>query len=145
VHLTDHVTPLDTSTSRRRVLATGVKLAYAAPLVAASFKLSAQGAFAAVSGGSRAAICTASSGQICTTYEGCGTTALGNPCVCAHTATNQTVCSAYGTCSTPCNTNADCAVVTGYYGDTGPGYCHTGTCCTVPTGYAGACAPLCNP
>jgi hypothetical protein len=38
------ITPLDTRTTRRRVLATGTKLAYAAPVVAASFRLSVLGA-----------------------------------------------------------------------------------------------------
>jgi len=46
------VTELQQSRSTRRtVVATGVKLAYAAPVLAASFKLSAINAFAAVSGG----------------------------------------------------------------------------------------------
>ena len=42
-------------TTRRTVVATGAKLAYAAPLVAASLKVSTLGAFAAVTG---AVICT---------------------------------------------------------------------------------------
>jgi hypothetical protein len=39
---------LSSRTSRRTVVKTGVKLAYAVPLVAASFKLTASGALAAV-------------------------------------------------------------------------------------------------
>jgi hypothetical protein len=42
---------LSNQTTRRTVVKTGVKLAYAAPLVAATMKLSAQGVFAAQSGG----------------------------------------------------------------------------------------------
>jgi hypothetical protein len=42
---------LDSQSTRRTVVATGVKLAYAAPLVAASLKVSTLGAFAAVTGG----------------------------------------------------------------------------------------------
>jgi hypothetical protein len=45
--LTDSIA---TSTTRRRVLKTGAKLAYVAPLVAASFKLNAHGALAACGG-----------------------------------------------------------------------------------------------
>jgi hypothetical protein len=42
---------LDSQSTRRTVVATGVKLAYVAPIVAASFKVSALGASAAVTGG----------------------------------------------------------------------------------------------
>ena len=53
MHPTDLVENLDASTTRRRVLATGVKLAYAAPLVAATMKLSAHGVVAASEPGTR--------------------------------------------------------------------------------------------
>jgi hypothetical protein len=42
---------LDSETTRRTVVATGVKLAYAAPIVAASLKVSALGASAVTPGG----------------------------------------------------------------------------------------------
>ena len=132
---------MDKTTTRRTIVKTGTKVAYAAPLVAVSFKLSGQGV-GAISGDDG---CSPSSGQTCGSYEACGTTPAGNPCVCHQTVANTTVCGAYGTCTTPCNTNGDCAVVTGFYGDTGPGFCHTGTCCTVPAGFTGICAPLCRP
>jgi hypothetical protein len=41
----------DTTTTRRTIVKTGVKLAYAVPVVAATMKLSTSGALAAVSGG----------------------------------------------------------------------------------------------
>src|SRR5829696_5552006 len=42
---------LDSQSTRRTVVATGVKLAYVAPIVAASVKMSTLGASAAVTGG----------------------------------------------------------------------------------------------
>jgi hypothetical protein len=53
VHSTELGETLDTATTRRRVLKIGAKLAYAAPLVAATMKLSAHGvsATAVISGG----------------------------------------------------------------------------------------------
>jgi hypothetical protein len=54
MHSTDIV---EHRTTRRRVVTTGAKLAYAAPLVAASFKLSTHGA-AAISGGGGGDTCS---------------------------------------------------------------------------------------
>jgi hypothetical protein len=48
----ERTTTLPVSTTRRTVVKTGVKLAYASPLVAVSTKLGTHGAAAAISGGS---------------------------------------------------------------------------------------------
>jgi hypothetical protein len=73
---------LDSQSTRRTVVATGVKLAYVAPIVAASLKVSTLGASAAVTGGG--VICTHSledpgfAGCLpaCTSVPGCN----GNLC-----------------------------------------------------------------
>jgi len=84
--------------TRRTVVATGVKLAYAAPVLAASFKLSAINAFAAVSGG----FCGHSTGPnggcmgACTSaVEGAGCTMAGKKCgVICGTGQSVGACSA---------------------------------------------------
>jgi hypothetical protein len=134
------------STTRRNIIATGAKLAYATPLVAASMKLTSSGASAVLSIGPFA--CAADAGKVCGNYTSCGTTSAGNPCVCHETASGGAICGAYGDCDAPnfkpCNSDDDCGTVTGELGDVAPGFCHTATCCSVPSGYAGACAPRCQ-
>ncbi len=78
--LTKH---LGNSTSRRTIVKTGGKLAYAAPLVAASFKLSANAAGAVSPGGP------------CKTFQCGGELCLSSPTVCACFELLSQSCSAY--------------------------------------------------
>jgi hypothetical protein len=69
----DAVSPAPVPTSRRAVLRTGVKLAYAAPVVAASMKLAEQATGAQVSGPAPTATTPSCvpPGQICLTDQEC--------------------------------------------------------------------------
>jgi hypothetical protein len=79
---------LSTGTTRRTIVKTGAKLAYAAPLVAATIKLSAQGALATVSGGCSATYQISGfpfqiSGEICDVRDSETGEPAGNAiCVC---------------------------------------------------------------
>jgi hypothetical protein len=107
-----------TPTTRRTIVATGAKLAYAAPLVATSLTLSATNA-AAVSPG----LCPRG-GDGCSA-GGCGP---GNSCICTTQRGSRTpFCFSQG-CGVPCETSADCVDATGV-----PiGLCsnNTGGCCS---------------
>lgn len=125
IDLSEH---LDSSTSRRKIVTTGAKVAYAAPVVAASFKLSQAGASAvSPNGPCKAFVCEdppcVDNGDIlknCYCFElverpGNGL-CLGN---------------FYCVGATECKSDADC----------GAGHCVTNTCCG--TGKQ-LCAPPCG-
>jgi hypothetical protein len=104
---------LDRTVTRRRVVTTGAKLAYAAPLVAVSFKLGAHGAAAAspercqhsqggaFGGGGCMAACTGTgcAGNAC---DGCngGT----NPCDACCNPTQGNICPNEQLCNPACFT-----------------------------------------
>jgi hypothetical protein len=82
MHPTDLGERVDTTT-RRAVVKTGVKLAYAVPLVAASFKLRSTGAGAV------------SDGESCGTPTRCGAPSFGsclNNCFCVSSADGSQAC-----------------------------------------------------
>jgi hypothetical protein len=108
------VDELQTSTTRRTVIRTGAKMAYAAPLVAASFKLSSTAVGAQqVSGGPNPEC----AGSTCGSFTSCSS---GNPdCVCA--STNQGGLCIPG--STNCENLQDCV----------DGACPDGSLCAVNT------------
>jgi hypothetical protein len=108
------------------------KIAYAAPIVAASFKLSAHGARAAVSGG---ATCDGGA-DICTSTLNCA----GGTCFCNENVGGGTSCNGFGECAA-CATHSDCDAVTGAGSSciTG-GCCPTGTACVAPCPDSGVAA-----
>jgi hypothetical protein len=73
------------STSRRTIVRTGVKMAYAAPIVAATMKLSAQSGFAASIGPNEC-----SKGGVCADAATCGGTV--STCACFFTREGNTRC-----------------------------------------------------
>ena len=93
---------LDSRTTRRIVVKTGAKLAYAAPLVAASFKLTSASVLAV-------------SGFDCGTPSRCGAPSFGNcpgVCACVTDADGGEACVFAGVPPTgivPCASGADCA------------------------------------
>jgi hypothetical protein len=102
------------------VVATGAKLAYAAPLVAASFKLREASAQDVISPGNPNPECR---GATCGNFIPCAT----NPdCVCTTTAEGGGVCIPG---STPCAGLADCAADLSC---TRGSFCIVDTCCIVP-------------
>jgi len=91
-----------TSTPRRAVVKTGAKLAYAAPVLAASFRLSQMGAMAAVSGH----VCPPN--LVCNVQqEPCGEDATG---VCSNVRSVEAVLCICGNdaCGPACSTDSDC-------------------------------------
>ena len=125
---------LGASTTRRTVVKTGAKLAYAAPILAASFKLSGRSALAV-------------SGLDCGTPTRCGAPSFGscpNNCFCASNADGGEDCVIGGVPAgglVTCSSGAGCQ----------PGQvCVTNTCfgsvcadrCAGPTAFAAAGAPL---
>jgi hypothetical protein len=97
--LTDELTTtLTTNTTRRTIVKTGVKLAYAVPLVAATFKLSAGQTFAADA-------CTA--GENCAegTTVNCGANGF---CACVANVDGGFACVDRMCSFTPCSTGTDC-------------------------------------
>ena len=117
------------STSRRKIVTTGAKMAYAAPLVAASFKLSAHAAGAIRPGGE------------CETFACGGGLCLGTfddpieeRCACFETVARpgHGICNGDFFCGGPtCTSDADC----------GAGTCVTNTCCGLGVQL---CAPPCG-
>jgi hypothetical protein len=98
---------LESSVTRRRIIGSGAKLAYAAPLVAASYKLGSSAVVAAVSGE-----CAAT---------GCGsdvTCGGSTSCYCRQTG-NTTTCFQNRLCenpkSHPCSSSATCTDAPGGY------------------------------
>ena len=92
---------LGASTTRRTVVKTGVKIAYAAPIVAASFKLSTVRA-SHVSGGCDGVCCADTA-----TFTSCG----AGGCYCFQTTEGTTACHLGGQSCTligPCTTSSDC-------------------------------------
>ena len=92
---------LGSSSSRRTIVKTGAKIAYATPVVAASFKLSAMGAAAQVSSSGCA------NGTTCI---GAIVTCPGVNCYCFTTTEGTTACGNGGICPgvDQCTTSADC-------------------------------------
>jgi hypothetical protein len=123
IDLEDRITD---STTRRTVVKTGVKLAYTAPLVAASFKLSAMTALAAVSGGG--GVCSPPS-STCSAEgpSGCSGNAL---CSCGATVDGTTACFQWNVVGT----GGSCSV-----GDP----CPSGEACIAATCVGDICQPLC--
>jgi hypothetical protein len=91
---------LTTTTTRRTIVKTGVKLAYAVPIVAASFKLSARGVGALSAGN-----CTPENNYCTGSFAACGS---DPDCICSNTSVGI-VCHHLpcATCST-CTSDADC-------------------------------------
>lgn len=124
IDLSEH---LESSTSRRKIVTTGAKVAYAAPVVAASFKLSQAGAGAV------------SANAPCDTFQ-CGEgpcvdngDILAN-CYCFETVANpgQGLCLGNFLCGgATCASDADCP----------GGTCVTNTCCGQGVQL---CAPPCG-
>lgn len=107
--------PVDAGVTRRTVVKTGARLAYAAPLVAASFKLSAS---ALAQEALSAATCN---GGTCGDLEGCGDDS--GKCYCFATDIGG-FCHRCQSCDTvkPCSANSDCS----------PGsICSDNNCCGV--------------
>jgi hypothetical protein len=127
---------LATNTTRRTVVKTGVKIAYAAPIVAASFKLSAHGASAAVSGngdcfGSDKACQGDPNFTFCQTDVYCAT--FGRPaCICSKDTEGNFSCSDTCNFTNTCTTSKDCS---GNY--VCKPYCGVNLC-SAPCGEAGA-------
>ena len=121
---------LETGTTRRTIVKTGVKFAYAAPLVAASFKLHGAGAQTRVSPGGNDPTCI---GANCGTFRTCG---AGGECVCFTTSAGTGFCATGSNpCSelTPCpNGQLDCPANT---------VCIVDTCC-VFGGHPAVCQPI---
>jgi hypothetical protein len=98
MHPSDLVDTLDAGTTRRRVLTTGAKLAYAAPLVAATYKLSASRTFAA---------------DACTEGEDCANGVVVNCgangfCACVANVDGGFACVDRACSGVACKTGADC-------------------------------------
>ena len=142
---------LSSGTTRRTIVKTGAKLAYVAPVVAASFTISnldaaAQGASPGCVGGGRCTvdddccggetcvggICSveACEGAACGSFTQCHPTA---DCQCYTAAEGAGVCGCNTFCSEapPCTTSGDCAA---------DRFCAVNSCC----GAAGVCLPICT-
>ena len=116
--LEEIVERLDTNTTRRTVVKTGAKLAYAVPIVAASFKLSATSVGAqAVSG-----LDPRCDGARCGSFATCNEV---DGCICFSTLDGTGYCGIPRSCSvvqacgpgTPCPAGQVCAVGTCCSGD----------------------------
>lgn len=115
--------------TRRSVVATGAKVAYAAPLVAASFKLSAMGAGAVSPNGPCEAF-RCEDGGLCHTYGG----GILDVCACFELVEKPGtgLCLNNFYCDAPdCTSDADC----------NGGTCVTNTCCGLGVQ---RCAPPCG-
>lgn len=117
---------LQHSTTRRTVVKTGAKLAYAAPIVAASFSLASQRAAAAVSGANPNPECAAAT---CTTFVECSST--NADCVCTSTSSGGGFCVPG---STSCTVTGDCGAGFSCPADN---VCVVDTCCGRPV-----CVPI---
>jgi hypothetical protein len=114
-----------TPTTRRTIVVTGAKLAYAAPLVAASIKVSEVNAQSAVS-----PTCS----LVCSTLGlSCGPTQF-NFCICSRQIpSQQVVCTSFeGDCDFPCDatTGAGCPAGTICVDDQICGFTHCHPLCT---------------
>ena len=121
IDLEDRITE---ATTRRTVITTGVKLAYAAPIVAASFQLRTASAQEPMSGNPNPGCI----GATCATFIPCAT----NPdCVCTTTSTGGGFCIPGSTqCASlvPCAADLSCPAGS---------FCIVDTCCGDPV-----CAPI---
>ena len=116
---------LGTSTTRRTVVKTGAKIAYAAPIVAASFKLTSMTAAAQAVSGS----CTNVIGACNVPANGCNGDAS---CACFRTIDGSSACIQFNVCCAGCKTcssNADCG---------------SGCACVADTCLGNVCQPLCG-
>jgi hypothetical protein len=103
MHDDELVDRLETGTTRRTVVRSGVKLAYAAPLVAASFKLGTHGVAA-----------QAVSPRECETGGLCGQPVdCRGGCFCNSDLDNVIHCGADVGCDNPCTSNAECEAIFG--------------------------------
>ena len=102
--LDEFVGQIDAQTTRRTIVKTGAKLAYAAPLVAASFKLSSRGAGAAVS----FELCKVD-GSCDNQNNTCGD-AIGEFCGCLPTTESgdSSFCIQHGPCGQTCASSSEC-------------------------------------
>src|SRR5689334_12378709 len=94
--------PLARTRTRRTIMKTGAKFAYATPMVAASFRLSAGGA-----GAVSATPCSLVDATCVQSIDEC----VGSPgCYCRPTTEGDTFCSPAISCGAfgYCNTSADC-------------------------------------
>ena len=112
---------LSTSTTRRTVVKTGAKLAYAAPLVAASFKLAELKTIAQTASGVQDPVCIG-------TRDGCnsGGCGPGGSCICTVTPEGGVFCFSQF-CGPACTSSAQCVDGNGVQN----GLCstNTGGCC----------------
>lgn len=114
-------------TNRRTVIGTGAKIAYASPLIAASFKLSMTGAAAVSPGGEcetfacGGGLCFSGEGYVCACFE-----LVERP--------GHGICNGDVLCGSAisCKSNDDC----------GGGTCVTNTCCGLGVQI---CVPPCGP
>ena len=119
---------LDAATTRRRVLKTGVKLAYAAPLVAATMKVSAHGSLAAVSG------FTCPPNLVCGGVQApCGSDASG-PCSSVRSVDDVSCICGNDSCGPTCTTDADCQAYAAGAICQAPGTGCCGQACIAPCG-----------
>jgi hypothetical protein len=134
MHLTDVDDVLATGVTRRRVVRSGVKVAYAAPLVAATMRLSAGGAAAAASGPPCAGAGDCPESLACVDgrcVDPCALLDCGACPSCAVTRAGVAWCQCKapgvclaGACATiPCASDADCAASPDLFCETGIGFC----------------------
>jgi hypothetical protein len=114
-----------TTTTRRTIVKTGTKLAYAAPLVAATLSLSAAAAGAA----SPVEACGGGT-DACSSSLNCA----GGTCYCNTNVGGGTSCNGLGTCAS-CAVDGDCTAVTG----AGSHCVLGGSCCGDGTACVAAC------
>jgi hypothetical protein len=123
----ESTTVLAAATTRRTIVKTGAKIAYVAPLVAASFKLTARGAGAQTISG--AVECSPVGGTCGGSPTGCN----GNAdCSCAATVDGTAVCFVWNLCCTDCATQC-----------TSNAQCGDGCACIADTCLGDVCQPLC--
>jgi hypothetical protein len=126
------------SISRRSIVRTGTKLAYAAPIVAATTKLTGRGAMAiSVGVGGPDPICNGE--DACLPTPTCGQ--AGSNCSCSTLVAGGGLCRpTVGDCGSPvpCNSNADCEAA-----DSSRPYCVVVDNCCKPATHAGICTARC--
>lgn len=97
---------LETQTTRRTIVKTGAKLAYAAPLVAVSFKLSGRVAGAVTISPNS---CIPTGGDACSQQVACQPGADVNICGCGPTPEGHGFCFQQGGCGAACSSSSQCS------------------------------------
>ena len=135
----DLLNKLDAATTRRAIVKTGAKAAYAAPLIAATYSLSSIHASAQATPGGGGVDPACDGESACLGTPTCGQT--GSNCSCATLVGGGGLCRpTVRDCDTPvgCNNNADCAT----NAPTRP-YCVVVDDCCPVQGFAGICTARC--